>query len=1646
MKKRILSMLLVLTMVFSCLPATALATEAEGEDTSTDTGIEATYTMQAGDVVFAPGTVAEDSVSEAYIVNTSTEDTAVGDAVTVAALTNDKYGSSRTAGKFWECVEVKDAEGNVTGTEVKCVTGIWYSDSKFQYGYHDAITEINPAVEADEANGIAAAPASIRVNHAPGHVGGDKQCGLGFADACGDAWKKTRQYECARVLNIADDLAIINLVNDDELDLNGVKALTDAGTAVINVYVPDGASSGEGKQADHENGLVTGTAKVIVVTAATKAGYAIPKAGEVYFVPGTVTVDSAKGNIGFYFDAYVADSTVHTIGEKVRLFVPVGTDDKYPTGRFWRVGEDGIPEAIHHIATTNANGNNGQYKFGYHDAVKLVKTDEKVVVLQDGMQHRAAATDSNTAKACSLGFAESCGTSGNPKSLHGNQLGPYVNYTDDTVVIDLRTGVTDKIDSIEELATLASNANEKGGELGEPVVNTYAADAVYTSMADYKTLAGNLTVVFIVDGVPATEYAITVDENIENGTVSVDITAGRKGDTVTVTAVPNVGYMPKSILVDGVAISGNTFTISKAHTVSAEFEPCVELVAGDVIFVPGYVANKGNYAQAYVLTSETPAEKVNVHVSESFPWSSASASWAKQTYKDSFWKINETGKPVQLNGTLGTALTAETFAIHDAIAAYTVGAEVTSVTFENATGHNEGMDKCAYNWNDKNCGEATGHGYEMTNATLSANCAVIDLRTLAEGETAITDVTGLIDLVANNNYVIVNAYGSAANEVSAIFLLESTPGVNITVGEVANGTVTFSPCVAIVGTKVTVTATPAEGYSFEAVQIDGEAIYNRNFIVTGDHEITATFAENLELADGDVIYVPGEVRYADRAYNGYVVKSSNLPVGTEVSVALVSKTVSTEFAKNEYTDRFWTCEVKTTSTEVTDEETGETSTVETTTVSYSPDKDVYHIPEQTLGIHDRFVSYDAEANTMVIDDATGHEFQDSCAYRPDAYNGLKETCGHQDRTKSTECAQDGNLTLADSVYVLDLRTLAEGETAVTDVAGIAALAENGEVIMNIYCAEPDKASFFVILEVAPTYDITVAEGIENGTVTISSQGGSENVTTFKAAAGDQLKINATPAEGYMVDRWTVDGQGQNHNYFTTTGAHVVGAVFRLPVITVGTVKNGTVEVDKTSAALGETVTVTATAAESYELESILVDGVAIDGNTFVITGDHKVTATFVEKAAEPEPTTYAITVGAVENGTVTVDKASAEAGEIVTVTVTANEGYEIGEVKANDELLTGENGVYTFTVTGATEITATFTEVVPEVTGTLTVKTFTCALEDMVFINVKSELTEFTGEVDLDKFGLLVWKEDTFPGKENVAYDSNYAVYGEGATTELTSAGVTRYVIKTEGIPAAELNDTLYMVPFYDLGNGNYIYGFTSKGEVFTRSPGQYALGQAGKGTTLANMCEAMLNYGSAAQAYFYKTAAADQMNATLTDAQRDLAWDGSLLMSVPAPSADQVAGMPRNTAVCNSRTATLALEGAISLNYKVGFIAPAGTTVESVKLLCWDAETVASGAVLTEANAMTDKGGEMELDSTGKYVYTYDGIAAAEVAVYRYACAVATMSDGSVHYSGVISTCPAALANTTINKATSDPALVQLYKAMLTYGKKARVHFWGEQ
>lgn len=63
-------------------------------------------------------------------------------------------------------------------------------------------------------------------------------------------------------------------------------------------------------------------------------------------------------------------------------------------------------------------------------------------------------------------------------------------------------------------------------------------------------------------------------------------------------------------------------------------------------------------------------------------------------------------------------------------------------------------------------------------------------------------------------------------------------------------------------------------------------------------------------------------------------------------------------------------------------------------------------------------------------------------------------------------------------------------------------------------------------------------------------------------------------------------------------------------ISVQVSSGGRVTVDHTTAKAGETVTVTAAPYQGYELAAVCVDGAAIQGNTFAVTGNHVVSAVF----------------------------------------------------------------------------------------------------------------------------------------------------------------------------------------------------------------------------------------------------------------------------------------------------------------------------------------------------------------------------------------------------------------------------------------------------
>ena len=140
--------------------------------------------------------------------------------------------------------------------------------------------------------------------------------------------------------------------------------------------------------------------------------------------------------------------------------------------------------------------------------------------------------------------------------------------------------------------------------------------------------------------------------------------------------------------------------------------------------------------------------------------------------------------------------------------------------------------------------------------------------------------------------------------------------------------------------------------------------------------------------------------------------------------------------------------------------------------------------------------------------------------------------------------------------------------------------------------------------VTALYTVTVAD-TENGTVVADKT---------EAIEGETVTLTVTPAEDYVVDSVKVNGEAITGNTFKMPAKDaVIEATFKKNVygITVKAAENGTVTADKAKAAIGETVTLTVTPAEDYVVDSVKVNGEAITGNTFVMTGvETTVEATF----------------------------------------------------------------------------------------------------------------------------------------------------------------------------------------------------------------------------------------------------------------------------------------------------------------------------------------------------------------------------------------------------------------------------------------------------
>ena len=176
----------------------------------------------------------------------------------------------------------------------------------------------------------------------------------------------------------------------------------------------------------------------------------------------------------------------------------------------------------------------------------------------------------------------------------------------------------------------------------------------------------------------------------------------------------------------------------------------------------------------------------------------------------------------------------------------------------------------------------------------------------------------------------------------------------------------------------------------------------------------------------------------------------------------------------------------------------------------------------------------------------------------------------------------------------------------------------------------------------------------------------------QATIGSAVTLTIEPATGYELSSLrvtnkyggevTTEGTDDTRTFTMPATDVTVTAKFRaIYSISVGAIVNGRVTVSKTSAHEGDTIKFTSTPDEGYELDSYIVT--TADGRSeSVAYGSFKMPAQNITVTAIFKAISYSINIGAYTNGTVMVNKTTANINEDICLTVEPIEGYELASL------------------------------------------------------------------------------------------------------------------------------------------------------------------------------------------------------------------------------------------------------------------------------------------------------------------------------------------------------------------------------------------------
>ena len=258
-------------------------------------------------------------------------------------------------------------------------------------------------------------------------------------------------------------------------------------------------------------------------------------------------------------------------------------------------------------------------------------------------------------------------------------------------------------------------------------------------------------------------------------------------------------------------------------------------------------------------------------------------------------------------------------------------------------------------------------------------------------------------------------------------------------------------------------------------------------------------------------------------------------------------------------------------------------------------------------------------------------------------------------------------------------------------------------------------------------------------------------------------------------------------------------------------------------------------------------------------------------------------------------------------------------------------------------------------------------------------------------------------------------------------------MVSTNGIPAKNMGDKLYVRIYAKLADGSYVY--SALGYYSARVYAEDRIANSSN-ANLKSLCVALLNYGAAAQTFFgYRTD--DLMNAGIANYQNLVnSYSSTMVNSLLAVDSSKVGTFAAYTGSgYKGYYSSSSLEGALMLNI---YFLPTYEMDNGMKVYFWSLEDYNNAETLTAQNATCVATAEAAT-TEGEFGANFAGIPAKKIDETVFACAVYEY-DGVRYCSGVR---PVSLGNYCVDRAANGSAKMQpLAKAIAVYGNYAKAYF----